>query len=291
MKKSRILSAILALAMIFTALVPVLATAAAPNSTEVVIHKIEMPTIDDTWPRGGGATGDAYDGSELPSITDYFGADAKELAGVYFTRYAVSKTEYDAMVANPGNFDTAEKVIAAYPGLTGVEVGPTTNTGLSVTLPDGYYWFVEDTSRPLPDGRTISDNAAVPFGLALPMYKSDGTTFTTGTNALHLYPKNTATKPEIDKNFAQTNGLLDSTDLTTIEGGADYANYQADKATATAHVGQEVPYEVKTRIPAGTNYQKLVWTDVMTNGLTYNKDLVITAGTLNLTAGTDYTLT
>lgn len=77
------------------------------------------------------------------------------------------------------------------------------------------------------------------------------------------------------------------------------------KATVTAELGKEVPYEVKTKVDAGSRYQTLNWKDTMSNGLTFNttKGVTIEAKTvletgatgqpetITLTAGTDYKLT
>lgn len=284
MKKSRILSAILALAMIFTALVPVLAAATAPTtpptSTEIRIHKIKMDDLTG-WPKQTGDNNVKYTGAPITDITGYFGTDAERLAGVTFTYFAVEDDDFATMSAAPGSYDTLEEVQGLLGAtITGTQTGSTSSTGgLSVSLNHGTktnYWFIENRGSNLADGSTLSDAAAVPFGITLPMIKSDGTYFTTGDNALNLYPKNTTTKPEIDKNFAVQNGLTDAETLQGIPGGAAYANYLEEKTSATATIGQNVPYEVKTKIPAESTYEKLVWTDIMTNGLTYNKNLVIT---------------
>ena len=96
-------------------------------------------------------------------------------------------------------------------------------------------------------------------------------------DALHVYPKNTLVeKPEIDKNFAANNDLGTVEDKNNNQkSGADYDNYQKEKATATADLGKSVPYEVKTKIKKGSKYKKLVWNDNMTKGLTYQKDLKV----------------
>ena len=92
------------------------------------------------------------------------------------------------------------------------------------------------------------------------------------------------------------------TKVTSPKAGADYNNYQKEKARVTAELGKPVPFEVKTKIPQDSKYKRLVWTDTMTNGLTFNKDLEITglvgkaddkAETQEtaLTEGTDYVIT
>ena len=138
------------------------------------------------------------------------------------------------------------------------------------------------------DGSILADSKAVPVYITLPLVNESG-----AQTAIHIYPKNTEDKPEIDKNFAKENGLLNAETAAQILGGADYINYEAAKEKASAQVGTIVPYEVKTKVPAGTEYQKITWNDTMTNGLTYQKDLVITVTPTGLTLdpATDYVLT
>jgi len=62
---------------------------------------------------------------------------------------------------------------------------------------------------------------------------------------------------------------------TGSKAGANYDNYQKEKATVTADLGKSVPYEVKTKIKKDSHYKKLVWNDNMTKGLTYQKDLKV----------------
>ena len=141
----------------------------------------------------------------------------------------------------------------------------------------------------------IVDQKAVPVDITLPLVNDKGTVIDA-----HVYPKNTEDKPEIDKNFKKTGknekelekaeGFKEAADGAGIGVGADYDNYKKDKATAKVSVGDKVPYEVKTKIKAGTSYENLTWNDIMTNGLTYNKDLTITVDNNITLADTDYEL-
>lgn len=86
----------------------------------------------------------------------------------------------------------------------------------------------------------------------------------------------TLKKNQKSKNFGANN------DLTTVKdeqgnqkSGAAYENYAKEKATVTADLGKQIPYEVKTKIKKDSKYQKLVWNDNMTKGLTYQKDLKV----------------
>ncbi len=158
------------------------------------------------------------------------------------------------------------------------------------------------------DGKTIVDQKAVPVDITLPLVNENGTVL----NA-HVYPKNTEDKPLIDKNFKKDHGLKETDKYdkngkkievgktvekdekgnpkegTNINDGAQYPNVDKEKARATVSVGDKVPYEVKTKIAQGTSYENLTWNDIMTNGLTYNKDLIIEATGVTL-ADTDYEL-
>lgn len=108
---------------------------------------------------------------------------------------------------------------------------------------------------------------------------------------LHVYPKNTTTKPKIDKNFS-----IEEKDAK-LAGGAKYEYYQKDKGHVSRTVGAEVSYQIKTEIPAGAQYQTLRWEDTMTKGLTYKNgslNLGITHSGNNIDnfkVGTDYSLT
>ena len=158
---------------------------------------------------------------------------------------------------------------------------------VTVNLAEGYYWVVE-SQKP----KTITGQIAVPFGLTLPLTnvkdvtKTDGTVVKAGTQylkELYIYPKNIETdKVKIDKNHAkydaenqkwvdQNGGAVADSDL-----GADYAKYQANKKTVSAKLGKKVPYESKTEIPRNYKFETFSWQDVMSEGLTYNKDLEVT---------------
>lgn len=130
----------------------------------------------------------------------------------------------------------------------------------------------------------MSSGVAVPFGLELPVYKADGSTI----KELHVYPKNTTTKPKIDKNFS--NEEKDA----KLAGGANYDYYQKDKGHVSRTLGSEVSFQIKTEIPAGAQYQTLRWEDTMTKGLTYKNgslELQITAkGSKFSFDGLDYTI-
>lgn len=302
--KHKILSFLTAFAMVFGIIAAPFVNASAadeePHKTDVVIHKIELSDLAG-WPKGEGKAGDKYDGSKL-SVSDYFGTGANELAGVKFYVYKVSESDYQTMTKSSADYKTKEDVTTKIKGATLVKNGEkdyfeTTTDGVKVPdLVDGHYWFVEDAAGFTDDnGRTITDGKAVPFGLKLPVYKEDGSMFGTGEGKeLHVYPKNTLVeKPKMDKNFdtednakTQAKGVKKE-DLVGENNNLNLNLDQNDleKPTATRNIGDKVPYKVVTKIPQGAKYQKLVWTDVMTNGLTFDKgSLTIEGGNI----GTNY---
>lgn len=153
----------------------------------------------------------------------------------------------------------------------------------------------EFTGEVVAKDNILTGSLAVPVAITLPLVNKDGTVI----NA-HVYPKNSQDKPQIDKNFAKAKngekelnkaeGFKDADEGAGIGVGAKYENYTKTKATAEAELGKKVPYEVKTQIPAKSKLQLAKWTDHMTNGLTYNKDLAITVDGTALTETTDYTI-
>ncbi|HHJ7838053.1 TPA: pilin N-terminal domain-containing protein [Streptococcus pyogenes] len=303
--KTKIFSRLAAVLLVLGSLLPtVVAVAEAESShkTDVVIHKIKMTSLKG-WPKennpDGTYTGDNnqnYNGEKLNDISQYFGSQsgAEELDGVSFTYWKIEKKEnYKKLAENPQNYDTVAKVEAFLKNVekkqTGTTTGKTSNkNGVKVeNLEDGYYWFVENAESLIANGETLSSSVAVPFGLELPVYKADGSMI----KELHVYPKNTTTKPKIDKNFSS-----EEKDAK-LAGGANYDYYQKDKGYVSRIIGSEVSYQIKTEIPAGAQYQTLRWEDTMTKGLTYKNgslNLGITHSGNNIDnfeIGTDYSLT
>ena len=149
-------------------------------------------------------------------------------------------------------------------------------------------------------GTSLTDMKAVPVEITLPLVNETGV-----VKEAHVYPKNIENKPRIDKNFGKNNDLKeqkkDKFDLSTETGtgknpvvspttGAKYENYSKEKSLVSAEIGKEIPYEVKTEIPAQSKLATAYWTDEMTKGLTFDqKSVNITIGGKEA-ATTDYTL-
>ncbi|MDU5086256.1 MAG: pilin N-terminal domain-containing protein [Anaerococcus vaginalis] len=277
--KHKILSFLTAFAMVFGILAAPFTNASAAEATEtesVTIHKIlltkEALEAHDKNKK--------YDGNAIADIKDFFGdQSAKEIDGVYFKLQKLNAgvAEGDIDVNNDAQWtDITEgenaKAPFKYKGLTENGAGLKLDTK---GLGKGTYRIVEDLKQSKykgDDGELLAASKAVPTLLVLPVVNDkEGI-----VKDAHVYPKNTQEKPEIDKNFGANN------DLTTVKdeqgnqkSGAAYENYAKEKATVTADLGKQIPYEVKTKIKKDSKYQKLVWNDNMTKGLTYQKDLKV----------------
>ena len=307
------------------------------KTNTIVLHKI-LQTADnmkakdnekkDVLPGRKGIDGTPYDGNAITDLAAYFGENSKEIKDVFF---AVQNAQ-GQYIGKDGN-------ALANPSITDVNFednvlgGKTTETGLTLdtsklTQDKTEYKIVEIvelSTYKSEDGKILAAKKAVPVDITLPITNEKGVVL-----EAHVYPKNTEEKPQIDKNFGKKEykdpAVTDSQDvdndfvevkkgdkdLSTETGedkspvvsptdGANYDNYAKEKARVTAELGKEVPYEVKTKINAGTKYQTLNWKDTMTNGLTFLPDsLKIQAKTkpttdegevITLTKGTDYKVT
>ena len=260
---------------------PVGPTADTETKTTVTIHKIKVKSTDGfPLEQLEGATEivgkdktTKYDGGKIDenSIAGFFGDGAEELANVTFTYWVFDdKTKYEQMVDNPSAYDTVDEVEALL-GAEGVDKTTTTDGVATeeITVPANghkYLWAVEK-SKTITDAdgkqQTITGGAAVPFGLALPLFKADGSV----NNNIHVYPKNTtANEPKVDKDFeGKANAEQDRNEID-------------NDIKKDVKVGDNVPYDIETIIPAGAKYKTVAWTDQMTEGLTFNNDVEIMIG-------------
>lgn len=293
--KHKILSFLTAFAMVFGILAapftnasaapqagtPVGPTADTETKAKVTIHKIKVKsTAGFPIEQQEGATEivgkdgkTKYDGGQIAkgNIAGFFGEGAEELANVTFTYWTFdSKENYEKMVKDPSSYDTVDEVKALLKA-DGKDV-KTTADGVAteeITVPakgHKYLWAVEK-SKTITDAngkqQTITGGAAVPFGLALPLFKADGTV----NSNIHVYPKNTtANEPKVDKDFeGKANAEQDRNEIDN--------NIKKD-----VKVGDKQPYDIETIIPAGANYKTAAWTDQMTEGLTFNNDVTVKMG-------------
>ncbi|MDU2500644.1 pilin N-terminal domain-containing protein [Finegoldia magna] len=291
--KKRFLSLIIALAMmvgVFTPLIasadpqagtPVGPTADVETKANVTIHKIKVKSTTgfpieqqkDATEIVGKDGKTKYDGGQIAkeNITGFFGDGSEELANVTFTYWVFDDEQsYKDMVADPSKFDTVDEVKAKL-NADGNDVTTTTN-GVAIpkiTVPANghkYVWAVEK-SKTITDAegkqQTITGAKAVPFGLALPLFKTDGTV----NSDIHVYPKNTtANEPKVDKDFeGKANAEQDRKEVE-------------NEIVEDAYVGQVRNYDIETIIPEGAKYKTVAWTDQMTEGLTFNNDVKIMIG-------------
>ena len=303
----KIMSLFLALVMLVGVALPSVTMAAGTHKTKVNIHKILMDEKElnkqkadktSVWPKD-------HDGSAITNIQEYFGTNAKRINGVAFRIYQVKdKAETDFKKGDDDSLKDYAKDLKAdkYYKLIQVEgkdfvLSKTVNSvdGIAeVTLEDGTYRIVEDKINSTykgDNGETLTGAKAVPFDLVLPAGLPDGTGDYSEQTPLNIYPKNIQDKPKTDKNFKKptteaeklqkAEGLPEGDETAKIHDGANVDNAEKAKGTATVKIGDKVPYEVKTEIPAQADYKTVRWSDTMSQGLTYNKDLTIKAYKVN----------
>ncbi|MBY5022356.1 isopeptide-forming domain-containing fimbrial protein [Streptococcus suis] len=241
-----------------------------PHKTTVVVHKIVMNEEQFGNFNGSSKTPGTvpeYDGNEITNLKGYFGNSAKEVAGVNFKVWQKvdaadtgTKTgETLGIAGDNGNY----KLVQEYQN--GVNTVDTGDKGASFTLVDGTYIFTEDkeASSYYNGQNELTGMKAVPFKLELPQAKTDGTGYFSEADELHVYPKNTEDKPEIDKTFADGN-----------------------KDTKNVNIGDDIDYKITTTVPKDAAYKTFAWEDTMVAGLDYTGSLKITS-----TTGQDTTVT
>ena len=245
-----------------------------------------------------------YDGDSIKDIKKFFADDtAEEIDGVYFKlqklKDGVKEAEID--VNNKDQWTDVE----GKDGFTGSqdkdgnvvfkEDKETQRVhGLKINtkgLKEGTYRIVEDLTKSTykgEKGEVLANAKAVPTLLTLPMENEKGI-----IKEGHVYPKNTQDMPKVDKDFKDKNSLrpVDEKDAEEIHGGADVEDNQREKKVATTDLGENVPYEIKSVIPAHTKYKTLAWDDTMSKGLTFNDDVKLQIGGEDAELGTDYIVT
>lgn len=295
MKKAtnRILSFLTAFAMVIGVLVAPFTSAnasetEAEKTTKVTLHKIlmtkaELEAWDENGPEGYDGTQNLQQLGELQSVNKtlneipdvffafqnsegkFLGKDGKVLADNLQDLKAegFDKKAFEAAVL--GGKTTADGLELDTTNLPQTE--PTEYTIVEIPELSTYKGKDEDGKS----SKLLAGSKAVPVKITLPLYNDEGL-----VTEAHVYPKNTQEKPEIDKNFGADNDLTTvKDDQNNQKSGAAYENYAKEKATVTANLGKQIPYEVKTKIKKDSKYKKLVWNDNMTKGLTYQKDLKV----------------
>lgn len=198
---------------------------------DIVLTKMKLDDLSG-WPKGEGT--DGYSGAKLDNLQEYFGTNAETLDGVHFEVYKKVKDK-----------DTREFVTE----------GKTANGG-QITFTDlkaGTYVIVENKEKSeVKSAEQLADAAAVPMTITLPVYKAGGGWFTTGADAVHVYPKNTVNKPTIDK-----------------------VVNEKDKHDTVAY-GDIKTFKITSTMPKGIeDYKVLTYSDKFSKGLSYKGNLKV----------------
>ncbi|WP_394012208.1 isopeptide-forming domain-containing fimbrial protein [Anaerococcus cruorum] len=290
MKKAtnKLMSFLAAFAMVLSVLVAPFTSANAaeaeanPSKITVNVHKILMSKTA----MESHDTDKNYKPSEgIKNIQDFFGdTTAEEIPNVYFVAIKEGEEGFDDFASK-----TVSEKDAIIKNIPSERKGLTTEKDklLPLKLDNGteanpikyhIYEVKHLTTYKGDKEELLNESLAVPVEVVLPNHAQ---TENGVVSEIHVYPKNTQEVPKIDKNFdkepenaVKENELQGNNKDLEVQPGADTMG--RDKPTATKKVGDTVPYKVETVIPMGAEYEKLVWTDTMSKGLTYNKDLNVT---------------
>lgn len=271
-KSNKIMSLFLTLVMMLSVVIPTLASAKEAHKTKVIVHKILMKDDNALNNHTDENKNPKYDGNKINDISQYFGSGSKEIANVAFDIYKEGDTGIQGTDAIFGGIADSSKKYQ--------KVGQTvlTKDGVGAefsNLEDGTYIIVENKEKTTyvgENGASLLNAKAIPAKITLPMTLPDGSGYFDNENKpLHLYPKNTESgKPEVEKKLGEK--------APVVEG--------------SVKVGDKVPYEVNTKIKAGSAYKTLSWGDKVSVGLTFNQDVEITADNgIELKANEDYEIT
>lgn len=269
-KSKKIISLVLTFVMMLAIFVPALTNAADGQKTKVIIHKILMKDENALKNHNDDNKNPKYDGNQINNITNYFGEGSKEIAGVAFDIY---KEGDEGIQGDNAIFGGVADSTKKYKKV-GDTVLTKANGAEFKDLENGTYIIVENREKTTyvgENGKSLSNTKAVPAKITLPMTLSDGSGyFNNADKPLHLYPKNTESgKPEIEKKLGENAPVVDG----------------------SIKVGDTIPYEVTTTVKAGSTYKTLAWGDKVSAGLTFNKDVTITADNgVTLQKNTDYTI-
>ncbi|VTY21856.1 SpaH/EbpB family LPXTG-anchored major pilin [Streptococcus anginosus] len=226
--------------------------ATTEETYDIVLTKIKMNDLT-KWPKQTGEDGTKYTGQKLDNIQSYFGAGSETLPGVWFEvhKYDDSKSDKvgDLVAGQEGQTDATGQITFK-------------------NLPAGKYMIVENKEKStLASKEQLAKSAAVPVEITLPVFKAEGGWYTTGTDAVHVYPKNTVDKPTIDK-------VVNDSDKHD-----------------TATIGEKKTFKVTSKMPEGiADYKVLTYTDTFSKGLSYAGNLKVQKNGVDIDPSS-YTLT
>lgn len=263
MKNLRKISALfIALAMVLSVISSLsgLKVSADEHKTTLVIHKIVMPKdkMNAHKDNEDRQDGKKYTGAKITDMSYFDGGT--EVAGVAFDIYQRIDTNEAGSLANNDQIFGGKAAADSGKFFKKVQ-GPllTTATGIDVpNLVDGVYMIVENKAASTynsADKKILSEAKAVPARIELPLTKPDGSGLfgTADADKLHLYPKNTEEKPEIDKTVGDLVNKYQSTE-----------------------VGKKVTWYLQLTAPTDIkNYKVLKLSDTFSNSLTYQTGSVV----------------
>lgn len=261
----KLMSSLLALVMLVSVFFPagVLATQTqTEEDVDVVVHKILMSKADL----------DAHDKTKtykpadgIANITDFFGASATEIDGVYFVALKEGEAFDETKIT-----DWDKREAAGTAGLT--------KDGGKLTLKlksPGKYKIYEVKSKSTyegPDGKLLAETKAVPVELTLPDHAMTETGL---AKTIHVYPKNTEDGPSVDK--------------WVIKDGEDKKEASFDK-------DEEHTWAIEAPIPTKfEDYKIFNLVDKLEDSLTYVQGQTVSVKVkgkqITLTENTDYIIT
>lgn len=268
----KLMSSLLALVMLVSVFFPagVLATQTqTEEDVDVVVHKILMNKTDlDAHDKN--KTYKPADG--IANITDFFGASAKEIDGVYFVAIKEGEAGYD-------NFDETTVTKEEWAAKEAAGTAGLTEDGGKLTLKlksPGKYKIYEVKSKTTykgADGKLLAETKAVPVELTLPDHAMTETGL---ASTIHVYPKNTEDGPSVDK--------------WVIKDGEDKKEASFDK-------DEEHTWAIEAPIPTKfEDYKIFNLVDKLQDSLTYVQGQTVSVKVkgkdkITLTKDTDYTIT
>ncbi|HEL2593333.1 TPA: isopeptide-forming domain-containing fimbrial protein [Streptococcus suis] len=244
------------------------------HQTKVVVHKVLMNKEDfNNFNHETAQNTQKYDGTEIQTgkFTQYFGQSAKEIAGVTFKAYKQIDGDGNGQDGvTTGSQLGIENDEKKYIPVADSNASKTTgdgNAGAEFILPNGTYIFVEDKENSpyynkegATAGNELTEAKAVPFRLVLPVTLPEGNGYFNTEKPLHVYPKNTEDKPNIEKTFDDNS-----------------------KERKPVEIGEEIGYKITTKIPKGASYKTILWEDTMLEGLDFVvSSLEVTGADLSL---------
>ena len=150
--------------------------ASSDATYDIVLTLVKLKDLNG-WPKGGGK--DSYSGQPL-DIENYFGSEASTIDGVAFD---IHKDKADGELVQTKITENGGRLI-----FSGLKAGK-------------YYIVVNKEKSKLAGNQMLGDTTPVPLEVELPVTKPDGSYFTVGNDAVHVYPKQVLKQREDKTSF------------------------------------------------------------------------------------------